>query len=78
MTQIGTCSKHEDFAIKLNTAEQEIKAMKESIISIRSDNSIQNAKIDKISDQLTSLPLKLIAGVGALVLVSNLIINFVK
>ena len=78
MTQTGTCSKHEDFAIKLNTAEQEIKAMKECINTIKNDNIIQNSKIDKISDQLTTLPWKLIGGVGALVLLSNLIINFVK
>lgn len=77
MTQ-GTCTKHEEIALKINTAEQEIKAMQENIGSIKKDNERQTDKLDKLGEQLSTLHWKLIGGIGSLVIIAQIIIQFVK
>lgn len=79
-TPVGseTCHKHESVVVELNLHRQEIKAMKENISEIKADNAIQNKKLDKIHETLSSLAWKIIGSIGAMVFISQLILNFVK
>ena len=73
-----TCSKHENTIIKLNTAEQDIKNMKECLIKVKQDNFTQGQKIDKVIEQLGNLPWKIVGGIGGIILLSQIISGVIK